>query len=130
MMYTIQKEKNSKENVWKIIFEFEKSKAEVEITQYKDDIDLRLVSLTDGFHWFEFFMAQEPNCTELEFDGDNHYLLAKDKVKKLFEDNGFIYRPEDKESCFLNGICPYNDEQIDRVAKLIDERFANRERFF
>jgi hypothetical protein len=30
----------------------------------------------------------------------------------------------------LNGISPYTDNQIETIAKLIDERFANRERFF
>lgn len=89
-----------------------------------------LVSKTDGFHWFEFFMAQEPNCDKLKYEERNDYMLAKEKVIQLFKDNGFIYKPEDKESCFLNGITPYNDNQIEIIAKLIDERFANRERFF
>ncbi len=129
-MYKINKTKKQKTTQWEILFEFKKSKATVEITHNESDIDLYLVSKTDGFHWFEFFMAQEPNCTKLEFEDRNDNLLSKEKVRKLFENNGFIYRPEDKESCFLNGISPYTDNQIETIAKLIDERFANRERFF
>lgn len=130
MMYKIEKIENKNSTQWTINFEFEKSNAVVEITHDKNDIDLRLVSMTDGFHWFEFFMAQEPNCDKLEFEERNDYLLAKEKVRELFKSNGFIYRPEDKESCFLNGISPYSDNQIETIAKLIYERFANRERFF
>jgi hypothetical protein len=129
-MYKIQKTENKKSTQWKIIFEFEKSNAVVEITHDKNDVDLYLVSRTDGFHWFEFFMAQEPNCENLQFEERNDYLLAKEKVRDLFKNNGFIYRPENKESCFLNGINPYTDNQIETISKLIDERFANREHFF
>ncbi len=129
-MYKIEKTKNKKSTQWTISFEFKKSKAVVKITHDKNDIDLRLVSLTDGFHWFEFFMAQEPDCKKLEFEEEKDYSLAKERVKKLFKDNGLTFRPEDKESCYLNGADPYNDNQIEIIAKLIDERFANRERFF
>lgn len=129
-MYKIQKTEKKNLTQWIIKFEFKKSNAVVEITHDKNNIDLHLVSRTDGFHWFEFFMAQEPNCEKLEFEERNEYLQAKEKVRQLFNNNGFIYRPEDKESCFLNGISPYNDNQIEIIAKLIDERFANRERFF
>ena len=129
-MYKIEKIEKRNSTQWIINFEFKESEAVVEITHDKNDIDLHLVSRTDGFHWFEFFMAQEPNCEKLEFEEQNMYLQAKEKVRKLFNNNGFIYRPEDKESCFLNGISPYTDNQIEIIAKLIDERFANRERFF
>jgi hypothetical protein len=48
-MYKINKTKKQKTTQWKILFEFEKSKSTVEITHNENDIDLYLVSKTDGF---------------------------------------------------------------------------------
>lgn len=131
-MYKIEKIKNKTCTIWQIYFEFIKSKAKVTLTHENEDIDLYLYSETDGFHWFEFFMAQEPNCEKLQFDNEtnNDYQLSREKVIKLFHKNGFIFRPQDKETCYINGLSPYTDSQIETIAKLIDERFANRERFF
>lgn len=129
-MYTIKKEDYNKEITWTIYFKYERSAAIVEIYYDKNDINLHLTSKTDGFHWFEFFMAQEPNCKELEFQEYDEHINCREKVSKLFKNNGFIYIPEDKESCFLNGLTPYTDDDIKRIAILIDVRFANRERFF
>ena len=129
-MYTIKKETHNTETTWTVYFKFEMSEAIVEIYYDKNDINLHLTYKTDGFHWFEFFMSQEPNCKELEFQEYSEHINCRKKVTELFKDNGFIYIPEDKESCFLNGISPYTDDDIKRIADLIDARFANRERFF
>ncbi len=134
MSYTITKQEyldpdyHGCETTYTINFVFEKQAAEVLIQI--DDTDpctVRLVSNTDGYHWLHYFLSQEDNAAILR---DFSFDEGKTICKQLFKSLDIEFVPEDKESAWLNLRTPITQNVVEAIAKLIEPKFANRERFF
>lgn len=133
MSYTITKKEGLDNNYFGydaeyiIYFKFEKQIADVSIQICNDDLkNVRLYSNTDGYHWLQFFLSQEPNAKEMVEHGYND----RDICKKLFSTIGISYEQEDKESAWLNLNNDIDENIVKQIAEIIEPRFANRERFF
>ncbi len=126
MSYTIKK-KSKKEFL--ITFRFKRNTAIVSVKDCGRST-LYMNSKTDGYHWFEFFLSQEPDTDKL-FE-PVRWQETTLKVDKLYEKNGFLFTPEDKETHFLNygGKRQFNEELMKELAEIIEPRFAVREDFF
>lgn len=133
MSYKIKEYPISKEEArFRIFFKFEFQEAVVSFWPLEQSETIFCVeSETDGYHWFAYWMAQEPNCKEL-LELSDHRLSGYQQTKKVFkslEEIGFFYEPEDKESCYLT-VAEMTLEVVERFAQFLEPRFANRERFF
>jgi len=135
MAYTITKKENldveyfGYDTEFSITFQFEKQQAEVVIGFSSDKPNKAdLISKTDGYHWLHFWLSQEPNTTTL-YDTDNYNYQRK--LSDLFV-RICKYTIEDKESAIIE--IAYDNavtlEVVEEIAKIIDVRFAIRERFF
>jgi hypothetical protein len=88
---------------------------------------VRLKSNTDGYHWLQFFLCQEPNCSELrELNFDEEVA----RCQEAFGEKNIGYEQEGKETAWLTYDGIIDETFIKLVAEIIDPRFANRERFF
>jgi hypothetical protein len=134
MSFTIKRTKNTKsEIVYKIDFAFKKQSATVLIKVDKDDMcRLYLNSETNGYHWFEFLLCQEPKCKKLIYDDGSRdtHSKAREKAKSLFSAFDYQFMPQDKESFFLVTAKKFTERMVNELAKIIEPRFAIRERFF
>ena len=114
------------ENRYIIDFKFTKQSAEVDVERL-DQRSLYVNSHTDGYHWLQFWMAQEPDAIKvLELSDDQETTRVTQSLSAL----GFDYKREDKETCFLYVEEDVIKETIDRFAKYLNPRFALREQFF
>lgn len=134
MAYNIRREKGYDVDYgddytkYSICFKFKDQVADVEIYALgKDTGGMRLVSRTDGYNWLQFFLSQVPNTEALEELEYNEQIA---RCKAIFLPLGIDYVQEDKESAFLRCDGEISDELIEGIAKVIEPRFANRERFF
>lgn len=113
---------------YSIDFSFKQQKANVTIEVWDEEPGkVHLTSNTDGYHWLQFFLCQEPNAKELLS------LPFKDEIslcKKLFSQQGMLYEQEDKETAWITINRPLNEDVVRSIADIIEPRFANRERFF
>ena len=123
MTYSIRST-NDKE--FDISFKFERQSAEVNI-EVMEPRELRMSSMTDGYHWLQLWMAQDPHATELLA---LPWEQERDKVAKSLDSIGFRYEPEDKESCYLHTREDVNPTTVDRFAQYLNPRFALREKLF
>lgn len=110
-----------------ISFKFKRQSAEVNL-EVMSPRKLRVLSKTDGYHWLQLWMAQDPNATELL--DLRPWETERDKVARSLDSIGFGYEPEDKESCYLHTREDITLATVDRFAKYLDPRFALREEFF
>ena len=119
-----------KPNFFKIIFNFELSDAIVTVESVGEN-EVLLTSLTDGYHWFEFWLAQDPGSPFL-FAEDAPNKFHTEKVKKLWNFHNFIFRPEDKETFYLNfGLGrKFDSNLMNEFVKIIGPRFEQRDKFF
>lgn len=112
---------------FQIDFKFESQEAELEVTVL-DDTTLYLRSKTDGYHWLHFFMSQQPHANKLDEN-----LTREDEMRIIngvFKPHGMRYVIEDKETAFLHLNEKFVRKQIEIIARLIEARFANREKFY
>lgn len=116
------------DNGYSINFQFEKQNAHVGIELWDDyPGQVRLNSTTDGYHWLQFLLSQEPNTKEMvELDYETSVL----KCQELFATLNIHYEQEDKESAWLTVNSEVDIDLIKSIAELIEPLFANRERFF
>lgn len=134
-MYTISKKEGldkdyyGYETEYSIDFTFQKQKANVTIELWSDEPSnkCRLKSNTDGYHWLQFFLCQEPNTPKmLELD----FKSEVSRCQAAFAPFGISYEQEDKETAWLTYTKPIDEAFVKIVADVIEPRFANRERFF
>jgi len=120
----------SSRKVFKISFQFKLSTATVLVESVGVN-RIYLTSKTDGYHWFEFWLAQEPGSNILFGENDNNTVHAT-KVKKLWESHNFLFMPEDKETFYLKyGFGrEFDSNLMNALAKIIEPRFAQRDKFF
>jgi hypothetical protein len=114
------------ETEYHIDFTFEKQKCNVTIEVY-DDGDIRLSSNTDGYHWLQFLLCQEPNCLKFVELGFNEEII---RCQRVFGEKNIGYEQEGKETAWLTYDGVIDESFIEIVADIIEPRFANRERFF
>jgi hypothetical protein len=114
------------ENRYSIDFKFTNQSAKVDVEK-QDTRRLYVNSLTDGYHWLQFWMAQEPGAAKIQ---ELPHEQERTRVSQSLSAQGFVYTPESKETCFLDTEENVTREIIDRLAKYLDPRFALRERFF
>lgn len=111
-----------------IDFTFEKQICNVTIEVNSDNQNkARLSSNTDGYHWLQFFLCQEPNCVkmlELSFADE----VAR--CEQTFNEKNIIYEQEGKNTAWLHYLGFIDETFVKLVAEIIEPRFANRERFF
>lgn len=118
------------ESVYHIHYTFvlQTAKVDIEIWPHHPNA-VRVESQTDGYHWLQFFLCQEPNAAHIIEN------LSYDEQIKLcelvFAPHGMIYTQEDKESAFIEYPKELSEsEAVEIIAKEIGLRFANRERFY
>lgn len=117
-------------NSYQINYSFAKQSAVVSM-DIEEDGSLYLTSETDGYHWFEFWLCQEPNCKKLIYEERCDNKKAEEKVRALFESFEYTFIAEDKETFFLKKESePFNIADIELIANIIYPRFALREQFF
>lgn len=87
---------------------------------------LYLNSLTDGYHWLHYWLAQEP-CASVLLDLKPEQ--ERERVKQLFAAYGIHYAHEDKETCFLQLSKPLDKNTLKLLATILYTRFALREKF-
>lgn len=111
-----------------IDFQFKKQSANVSIEIWDDEPnEVRLKSNTDGYHWLQYFLCQEPNTEkllELSYDDE----IAR--CKKAFAAIDIFYEQEGKDTAWLTINSIVDENLINQIASVIEPRFANRERFF
>jgi hypothetical protein len=135
MSYTISKKEGldvdyyGYETEYSIDFSFKKQKANVTIEIYPDEPigKCRLSSNTDGYHWLQFFLSQEPETEKLL---EESFDIQVKKCVNIFGRNLIKYEQEDKDSAWLTYDKEINEDFVKTVAIIIEPRFANRERFF
>ena len=111
---------------YSIDFKFDTQVANVDV-DLLNPRRLYVNSKTDGYHWLQSWMAQEPGAVKiLELDSEEE----KIRVKQSLSAHGFNYIPEDKETCYLDTEKDVTRETVDRLARYLEPRFALRERFF
>ena len=121
---------NTKESEYQINFTFKKQKCTVTITAYINDNPyiVNLDSDTDGYHWLHFFLSQDPDCTKL--NEDLSYRETTEIINEVFMQEGMSYKQVDKECAEITLRNPFKESDVDIIAKIIEPRFAVRERFF
>jgi hypothetical protein len=135
MAYTISKKEGldkdyyGYENEYSIDFTFQKQKANVTVEIYTEHPNrVRISSNTDGYHWLQFLLCQEPNTPkmlDLDFKGE------VSRCQAAFAPLGIEYAQEDKETAWLTYPLTYDEKEVVKIiADIIEPRFANRERFF
>ena len=112
---------------FEIIFKFQTQEATISI-EVENKNCLQITSNTDGYHWFQYWLAQEPNCINLV--DDLSIDLETEKVRLLFLAYNMIYEPMDKEIITLYLKEDFNDKTLQTLIDIIEPRFANRERYF
>ncbi|MEK7672811.1 MAG: hypothetical protein AAB373_02915 [Patescibacteria group bacterium] len=110
---------------WEIEFDLPKQ-PKVRITK-ENQRRLYLNSKTDGYHWFNFWAAQEPNAISLLELPAN---AERERVRQSLLAIGLGYIEEDKETCFLDSPEEVTIETVNRIANFLEPRFAMREKFF
>lgn len=114
------------------VFRLSQEAYEVPVAQDVLDNRLKVYSSTDGYHWLQFWMAQEQNALKLlELPARQE----RTKVTQSLYYHGFSYEAEDKESCYVTSTTVSEEggnlEKIaTRLAEFLAPRFALRERFF
>lgn len=135
MSYTISKKTGldkdyyGYETEYSIDFTFQKQKANVTVEIYSEHPNrVHLSSNTDGYHWLQFFLCQEPNTPKLlELDFKSEVA----RCQAAFAPFNIQYEQEDKETAWLTYSLTYDEAEIVKIiADVIELRFANRERFF
>ena len=92
------------------------------------DNKIRLRSVTDGYHWLQYWLSQEDDAKELIELG---YQESENKCKDLFKLLSIGYDQENKETAWLTlPIENINHDIVYYIAELIYPKFANREKFF
>jgi hypothetical protein len=114
------------------IIEFKFIKQECKIVlecnwQEQENNYCRLESVTDGYHWLQYFLCQQPNTDKLL---DLDFKTEVERCQTAFSPFPIKYTQEDKNSAILIYDRPIDLEFAEIVANVIGPRFANRERFF
>lgn len=113
---------------YSIEFFFEKQGAVVSLEIYEEHPKrIRLKSETDGYHWLQFFLCQEPGTLKLEELEFSEEIL---RCKNIFKEIGIEYQQEGKYTAFLTLERELDLELVNLITEIIEHRFANRERFF
>jgi hypothetical protein len=120
---------------YNIVFQFEKSRAEVEITlkapsqkifpRSNNGIMFYVLSQTDGYHWLNFWLAQEPNAVKLicqERDEMKVIRVRYNGIRFPWEFQGNDERAYKLRDLDLNGVIAYDSERIStyKVAMLFE----------
>ncbi len=134
MEFTITKKENQDKDhcgfdtIYEVRFKFELQECIVDLSlDLNNPKRIHLYSKTDGYHWVEYFLCQEPNCDELK---EHNYDQQRLIIRNLFLKHSMDFIPEGKDTCYVLFEENVTDENINTVALIIEERFANRERFF
>ena len=116
------------ETEYHIDFTFQKQKCNVTIEVYDDKPSKpRLSSNTDGYHWLQFLLCQEPNCSKIL---ELNFKEEVSRCQKAFGEKNIGYEQEDKETAWLTYDGVIDEAFVKLVAEVIEPRFANREQFF
>lgn len=118
------------ESVYHVEYEFSKQRALVDLEIfYPEKNTIRINSITDGYHWLQFFLCQKIDTEKLE-EGLTTNEVVK-RCREIFKPFGFTYTQEDKETAWITYPKTYKEEEVVKIlADEIGKRFANRERFF
>ena len=123
MAYKISKPKKSE---YVIDFRFSKQNARVHVER-REDGRLVFYNPTDGYHWLQFWMAQEPNASKLL---ELPYEAEETKVRQSLAMRDFAYTSDDKRSFCVQSVNRTAWQSIEALAQYLEPRFALREKFF
>ncbi len=123
MSYSIN---NPQAGEYLLTFTFERQSCDVHVSVKSVGL-LHIESLTDGYHWLQYFLSQDPEGLSLS---ERTFSEEIEAVTELFKTIGIKYEQEDKETAFLHLTKAFNLSQLDQIAKLMEPRFALRERFY
>ena|SRR3989344_8169327 len=110
-----------------IDFQFSKQRAKVNVEKREEDGRLVIYNPTDGYHWLQFWMAQEPNASKLL---ELPYEAEETKVRQSLAMRDFAYTSDDKRSFCLQSVNRTAWQSIEALAQYLEPRFALREKFF
>jgi hypothetical protein len=134
MSFTITKNENLDEEYYgyeteySIDFQFQRQRANVTLEIWNNESNkVRLSSNTDGYHWLQFFLSQKPLAEELV---EMPYDTSVAECQSLFASINVGYEQEGKDTAWLSLDREMDEDLAKEIAKLIEPRFANRERFF
>ncbi len=117
-------------DIYHLVFHFKNSIAIVTVENIGGN-RLLLKSETDGYHFFTFWLSQDPNIDAVVFEQElleNEELksINSEKVRRLWQSKNLIFTPKNEESFYINyGYGrDFGESLMKMFAKIIEPRFA------